>query len=129
MELLQVDPEYTPNAALKHKASIRSIDPIPATIKWNLVAVEFVDNRFLEPMQWKRVLDACRVLLKILEKHCENIRPGTLLSPEVGTAMRSYSNPIKKATGFQRYLFGDAIMHMSALKEYCYAVVKADGKI
>ena len=127
MELMQVDPEYFLNTALTFKASIGSIDPIPTAIKWNLVAMELLENRLAKLMQWNIIHYACRVLHKVFEKHRENIRPGTLLPPEVGDAMRIYRGSTDRAIDIQCQLFRNAIMHMSALKD-CYAVVKEDGR-
>lgn len=76
MELMQVDPEYFLNTALTFKASIGSIDPIPTTVKWNLLAMEIFENRIAKLMQWRIVLDAFRVLHEVFEEHREIIRPG-----------------------------------------------------
>jgi hypothetical protein len=126
VELMQTDPEYMLNAALTRKASIRSKDAIPTAIKWDLVAVDLFGNRITKLVQWARVLDACRVLHEVFEKHRENIRPGIALPPEVGKAMRIYAYYTDEAIEMQCRLFRDALMHMAALKD-CFAIVKADG--
>jgi hypothetical protein len=126
MQLMHTDPEYMLNAALTCKASIRSKDPIPTAIKWNLVTLDLLSNRFSKLVQWARVLEACRVVHSVFEEHRESIRPGTLLPSEVGTAMRIYGTYTNEAITTHCHLFRDALMHMSALQD-CFTVVKADG--
>lgn len=125
MQLMHTDPEYMLNAALTCKASIRSKDPIPSSIKWDLVTLDFLSNRFTKLVQWVRVLDACRVLHGVFEEHREDIRPGTLLPSAVGSAVGMYGAYTNEAIATHCHLFRDALMHMSALKD-CFAVVKAD---
>lgn len=125
MQLMHTDPEYMLSVALTRKASIRSKDPIPTAIKWNLVALDLFSNRFTKLIHWARVLDACHVLHKVFEDHRENIRPGTALPPGSGYAFRMYSTYINEAVERHCDLFRDALVHMSALED-CFAVVKAD---
>lgn len=125
LEFMCTDPEYMLNAALTRKASIRFKDAIPTATKWHVVAVNLINNRFAELLQWARVLDACRVVHEVFEKYGENIRPGEILPPEVGNAMAIYHAYTDEAIAMQCELFRDALMQMEALKD-CFAIVKTN---
>lgn len=127
IELLSTDPEYMLECVLTLEASMRFRDPVPTTMKWNLIGVGLMSRRIYMLVQWARVVEACRIVQRIFTTHRHSIRPGATLPSEVGEAMWVFISILDETARLQSEVFSQTLHHMAALKD-CFAVVRAGGK-